>query len=100
METVNELRVGMRSFMVTRSEPNNVLHGTLAGIQIEPATSRDCRPIAEVHVESWRITIDVQCCIDGYYFPESGDYLLYAYDPDEDGLFRPKRCARTARSDA
>ncbi|WP_161966088.1 GNAT family N-acetyltransferase [Steroidobacter cummioxidans] len=40
--------------MATRSEPNNVLHGTLAGIQIEPATSRECRAIAEVHVESWQ----------------------------------------------
>jgi hypothetical protein len=45
--------------------------------------------------KQFEFRIDVQCCVCGYEFPKSGDFLVYAYGPDEDGHFQTSICNRT-----
>lgn len=43
-----------------------------------------------VYVES-----TLTCCLCGHHFPESGEFLIYAYGPDENGYYGTSICSRT-----
>ena len=45
--------------------------------------------------KQFEFRIDVQCCVCGYEFPKSGDFLIYAHGPNEDGHFQTSICNRT-----
>ena len=66
-------------------------------------------PLTEVQKTKFRVTrqwkgvaqqvfelhIDVQCCVCGYEFPKTGEFLVYASGPDAEGYFQTNICTRT-----